>query len=575
MKKYKINYSSLFNRTQNGGKIASVNTYVYTRSIKKDFLIIIPAGDKSLHTTWFHSNIYDLYTIYYGEDPKVEKEYQEKSEFFMKKKGPKWQLFRAVLNNFDWKKYKYIWIPDDDLEISKKDIEEFLLTSQSLKLQLSQVSLRPPRISLEEQINIYNDWKEYQRSSTKYIGFYKYHQIKNTKVTQEIIEYISYKMLLQQYPKEQKIVRYTNFVEIMCPLLTKELLEKMFLLLDYDDVQSGFGLDSVLPYMLNNKNIAVIDYISAIHTRPVGNFQNKKTGNFKVLSVVPEEEKEITIKRSGYSIDKNDYNRTLKTITLAKPKLAFLFLTREDVNYPKIWEKFLKNNMDRCNIYMHPKEGKKVKSFFKKYIIDTITNTSWGRISIVKAMNNLLKEAIKDGTNQKFIFVSESCLPLHNFDKIYSYLEKTDKSIFSLGNASGQHMKRFEYLKKPEKLGINKDTFYKAETWSILSRKHVELILDNSKYFLETFNDVYVPEEHFNPTLILLKDKRESFINQSTTYVHWNEIGAPHPYFFGPKLDEKDKERLNLAIKNKSLFARKFKYNKKNNVEEFFLKLIE
>ena len=105
---------------------------------------------------------------------------------------------------------------------------------------------------------------------------------------------------------------------------------------------------------------------------------------------------------------------------LSHDKLAFLFLTREDVNYPKIWDKFFKNNMDRCNIYMHPKDGKKVKSFFKDYIIDNITDTSWGRISIVKAMNNLLKAAIKDGTNQKFIFVSESCLPLINSNIVFS-----------------------------------------------------------------------------------------------------------------------------------------------------------
>ena len=37
---------------------------------QKDFLIILPAGDESLHENWYNSEIYDLFIIYYGQTRK-------------------------------------------------------------------------------------------------------------------------------------------------------------------------------------------------------------------------------------------------------------------------------------------------------------------------------------------------------------------------------------------------------------------------------------------------------------------------------------------------------------------------
>ena len=76
----------------------------------------------------------------------------------------------------------------------------------------------------------------------------------------------------------------------MCPLLQIDFFKKVVPILDKDYVQSGFGLDTLWGLMLNHQNMAVIDYISVVHMRPVGNFQKKKTGNFKVLTINPKKE---------------------------------------------------------------------------------------------------------------------------------------------------------------------------------------------------------------------------------------------------------------------------------------------
>ena len=569
MKKYKIDYK--YNLL--GGSLQSKS-----RFLKKDFLIIIPAGDNSYHhlRNWYKSSIYDLFVIYYGDDSKLEMNMKDKSNFFIKKKGPKWQLVRHVLKNFKWSEYKYIWLPDDDLDIEKEKIEEFLLISQRFKLELSQPSLRIPDVSLQDQIDVVNDWNQLNYNRTEYIGFFKYHNMKDNKIiTQKILDYISFKNLMQKYPSEQKMIRYTDFVEIMCPLLINHLVEKTLEWIDHDDVQSGFGIDSLWANHLNYRNMAIIDYISVIHTRPVGIFQKKnKTGNFKVLTLNPDQEKINTFKRVNFILKESVY-RSLKEITLNKPKIAFLFLTKGDVKYPKIWEVYFKNQTN-YNCYIHPKDKTLVKSFLKDHIVSNIVETRWGDSSLIKAMNSLLQEAIKNGENQKFVFLSESCLPVKKFDQLYLFLEKLNKSVFTLGNGMGEHYQRMKKLYKPYTIGLNKKNFYKSELWSILDRKHVTTILNNKSIFLPVFDKITAPDEHFNVSLILIKHGINSFIDRRTTFVYWPSDKTPHPTTFGPMLTDKDKEMIEDSRKT-TFFARKFSDydpDQSNNVKEFILDLI-
>ena len=51
-------------------------------------------------------------------------------------------------------------------------------------------------------------------------------------------------------------------------------------------------------------------------------------------------------------------------------KIAFLFLTIEDLNHEYLWKEYFKGNEKKYNIYCHPKEKNDVKSdWLKKYFI--------------------------------------------------------------------------------------------------------------------------------------------------------------------------------------------------------------
>lgn len=289
----------------------------------KKFLIIVCAGDNSYHTKWFNSKKYDIYTVYFGSNNEIAEKYKNNSDFFVRRNGPKWQLIRYVLKNFTWQEYKYIWMPDDDLDITKKKVEEFLYISNKLNLNISQPSLRVPEITESHQIKTINDWKNKQKEAelnNSYMGWVEYYYNNKNPITEKISNHISYKILMQHYPRKQTAVRYTNFVEIMCPLIKSNIVKKIFKLIDNDSIQSGFYLDTIWLHMVKFRKVAVIDYIPVIHTRPVGIFQaTKKLGNFNALTIDPKKEIRI-IKRNYKKIIPNYYKKTLKTIFLSDKK---------------------------------------------------------------------------------------------------------------------------------------------------------------------------------------------------------------------------------------------------------------
>ena len=67
---------------------------------QKDFIIIVPVGDKSLHENWINSDIYDLFVIYYDKNnswPETEKKYLEKTnvDYVIQINGKKRSLINA------------------------------------------------------------------------------------------------------------------------------------------------------------------------------------------------------------------------------------------------------------------------------------------------------------------------------------------------------------------------------------------------------------------------------------------------------------------------------------------------
>lgn len=179
-------------------------------------LIISAVGDESLHENWIDGN-FDTCLIYYGD-----KEPPINSKYSIEDKGPKYHLIKkAIENNSFFLEYENIWLPDDDVLIKSKDVEKLFTFMDDFQLQLAQPSI---------------------------VGYY------------------SLRITLC-HPTNK--LRFTNYVENMCPCFSSDALKKCYM--TFDENKSGWGYDSLWDKILNypKRGIAIIDDIIATHTRPV------------------------------------------------------------------------------------------------------------------------------------------------------------------------------------------------------------------------------------------------------------------------------------------------------------------
>jgi hypothetical protein len=214
-------------------------------------------------------------------------------------------------------------------------------------------------------------------------------------------------------------------------------------------------------------------------------------------------------------------------------KIAFLFLTRKNVNFPEIWKSYFKGNEDKINLYIHPKEPEGVK-WLSDSIIQNRVHTEWG--FIVEAYFNLLREAMKNPENTKFIVISESCLPLKTFDEFYQRVIIKDDirtSYIKFLKVSNYDWKeRIQTQPHYKKMG----NFIKHYARFCLSRYHVEkLFYMSSPTDLVFFSKMHVGDEFF---LSLLKpvSGKDYIKDFEITYDNWEMV-------------QKQKNEINEEIK--------------------------
>lgn len=195
-------------------------------SINRKNLVIVRAGDSSLHPEWLTGEgirNWDILINYYGNDPVL---YKASDVERIDSKGQKWPaLYHLLSNNPRFlNDYSYIWLPDDDLLTSKKEINRLFEMVDKFNLQVAQPALT---------------W-------ASYFGHLTTLHNNNFKL------------------------RYTNYVEVMAPCFSVGLLRKALPL--FNSNLSGWGLDFVWSKLVDypQTEIAIIDEVTVRHTRPVG-----------------------------------------------------------------------------------------------------------------------------------------------------------------------------------------------------------------------------------------------------------------------------------------------------------------
>jgi hypothetical protein len=196
-----------------------------------------------------------------------------------------------------------------------------------------------------------------------------------------------------------------------------------------------------------------------------------------------------------------------------EPKIAFLFLTYNNLKRPDIWNKFFdieNNNNDiisssntfasskysnKFTIYNHAKEPENVTDILLKgkHIPEHI-ETCWGCFGTVEANILMMKEAMKDSLNTKFILVSESCIPIVSFDKFYNEIMKDDKSRFKMWD-NNNTIHRYNDIVETDILVNN---FVKHNGQGIiLNRYHLELLVNSLSKYKNNWKNMGCVDEHY------------------------------------------------------------------------------
>ena len=194
-------------------------------------LVFTSAGDKTNFVThWldrqFHRN-FDVWVVYYG-DSETDK-YKENVDHWERRKGSKFQNFYHMWKKYKahLKKYKKIFVLDDDIIFSTTDINRCFEMSYLHELWLLQPTFR--------------------------LG---------GKISHEITK-----------QKPNSVLRYSNFVEVNTPLFDKEILDDI--MKKYDPVLIEDGVDFLISYILtrrkdyHQKRIALLDNVSCVNPHDI------------------------------------------------------------------------------------------------------------------------------------------------------------------------------------------------------------------------------------------------------------------------------------------------------------------
>lgn len=235
--------------------------------------------------------------------------------------------------------------------------------------------------------------------------------------------------------------------------------------------------------------------------------------------------------------------------------------------------------------WIHAKYPDRVSPWVRERLVKTFQLLpEWGSLDLTDVMFRLLKEASSDAPQmEKFIYASESCLPIMPFRDAFQNIFNDNCSWVNYrgtANDGYAQQQQFDVLKNR----IPDQCIYKADQWILLSRQHAKEIIHLSEQIstissvINIFKKVHASDEMFFPCLLsvlnLIPAKNSSkILSESEIKVHKKRItfcdwdgGQRNPETF-PILNKE------LLIKaNGSLCLRKIKGRKNKFEQDKFIK---
>ena len=192
-------------------------------------------------------------------------------------------------------------------------------------------------------------------------------------------------------------------------------------------------------------------------------------------------------------------------------KIALLFLTNGDLTQSVVWKTLLENSIYKKKFTLYVNSRKPLKDkYFKKFRIRRVTPITCSRN--IFSWHTLLQEALLDTRNYKFVFLSESCLPLQPLDRIYERLISNNNTLM--------------FYCKPWWDSCNRDILelplnhrFANHEWVILNRTHAELLVQDEN-IIRIISDYDYSQESWPSSALSFFGALDEVENRQTTYVN-------------------------------------------------------
>jgi hypothetical protein len=213
-------------------------------------LIVSPVAETSVHRSWLsdpESRTFDLFLINYGNQADFGR---AEATHYLRRKGFKWELLHHVFANHDeiLGRYANIWCPDSDIRVDTPGIDRLFELFERYHLQMAQ-----PGIAKGE---------------------------------------VSYRTLRQ---RPGVILRYTPFVECMCPLFTLRAFRQVAT--TFLENRSGWGLDLLWPRFFRPDELAIIDQVGVEHTGVL--FRGEHYQRLAQIGIEPQKDFDAIVAKYG------------------------------------------------------------------------------------------------------------------------------------------------------------------------------------------------------------------------------------------------------------------------------------
>ncbi|XP_047308413.1 glycosyltransferase BC10-like [Impatiens glandulifera] len=228
------------------------------------------------------------------------------------------------------------------------------------------------------------------------------------------------------------------------------------------------------------------------------------------------------------------------------PKVAFMFLIRGPIPLAPIWEKFFDGHNGFYSIYVHSDPGfnetdPKNSVFHGRRIPSK--EVKWGEATMIEAERRLLANALLDLSNERFVLLSEACIPLFNFRTVYSYLINSTKNFVESYDQEGP-VGRGRYSQKMSPT-FTIDEWRKGSQWFQMDRALALEVISDRVYFpvfQKYCSGPCYSDEHYLPTFVTTKFASRNS-NRTLTFVDWAK-GGPHPTRFSRNVSVEVLERM-------------------------------